>query len=244
MKTVLWRKKAWRKVGWPVKHPPGWKSEDFKARVITYENRATWLYPGYVPDTRKWREQKVRWIPTGQANQYSWYFVDETHFPLIFLWSNSHLKKQGHLSALIRQTSSTAATVFKMEGRFLAPFTQDARRDAQRNASKWDLLSPMGVFTLHASNTKGFALEFAWCCCVRVLCEWGLWEHGLKFNLYSFPATSSCSFSTLDYCDIEQCGFLSLPNFSGIFDIFFPGGNLRWAEEDMEVGKDCKDQRT
>ncbi len=30
-----------------------------------------------------------------------------------------------------------------------------------RNASKWDLLLSMGVFTLHASNIKGFAFRFA-----------------------------------------------------------------------------------
>ncbi len=42
-----------------------------------------------------------------------------------------------------------------------APFTQDAQHDAQHNAGKWDLLSSMGVFTLHASNIKGFAFQFA-----------------------------------------------------------------------------------
>ncbi len=31
----------------------------------------------------------------------------------------------------------------------------DAGRDTQHNACKWDLLSSMGVFTLHASNIKG-----------------------------------------------------------------------------------------
>ncbi len=50
-----------------------------------------------------------------------------------------------------------------------APFTQDAQRDAQRNASKWDLLSSMGVFTLHASNIKGFAFQFAWASRVKLL---------------------------------------------------------------------------
>ena len=34
-------------------------------------------------------------------------------------------------------------------------------RDAQRNASKWNLQAWMEVFTLHASNIKGFAFEFA-----------------------------------------------------------------------------------
>ncbi len=34
-------------------------------------------------------------------------------------------------------------------------------RDKTRNASKWDLCGWMGVFTLHASNIKGFAFEFA-----------------------------------------------------------------------------------
>ncbi len=42
-----------------------------------------------------------------------------------------------------------------------APFTQDVRRHVPRDASKWDLLFSMGVFTLHASNIKGFAVEFA-----------------------------------------------------------------------------------
>ncbi len=34
-------------------------------------------------------------------------------------------------------------------------------RTRTRNASKWDLLIWMGVSTLHASNIKGFAFEFA-----------------------------------------------------------------------------------
>ena len=42
-----------------------------------------------------------------------------------------------------------------------AQSTQDAGRDAQRDASKWDLLIWMGVSTLHASNIKGKMFEFA-----------------------------------------------------------------------------------
>ncbi len=64
------------------------------------------------------------------------------------------------------------------------PFTQDARRDAQCNASKLDLLSSMGVFTLHASNNKGFAFEFA----VRVASASYVNEAlGLPFLLSSTP---------------------------------------------------------
>ena len=39
---------------------------------------------------------------------------------------------------------------------------------ARANASKWNLLLWMGVFTLHASNIKGFAFEFACVCPVWV----------------------------------------------------------------------------
>ncbi len=42
-----------------------------------------------------------------------------------------------------------------------------SHRTRTRNASKWDLLSSMGVFTLHTSNVKGFAFEFAWACVPR-----------------------------------------------------------------------------
>ncbi len=52
-----------------------------------------------------------------------------------------------------------------------ASFTQDAGRDAQCNASKRDLLSSMGVFTLHARNIKGLALESVCVSRPRVLCE-------------------------------------------------------------------------
>ena len=40
-------------------------------------------------------------------------------------------------------------------------FRPNSHRTRTRNASKWDLLSSMGVFTLHTSNIKEFALELA-----------------------------------------------------------------------------------
>ena len=45
----------------------------------------------------------------------------------------------------------------------LAQSTQDAGHDAQREASKWDLLLWMGVSTLHASNIKGKTFQLAHC---------------------------------------------------------------------------------
>ena len=48
--------------------------------------------------------------------------------------------------------------------KYRSKLTQDARRNAQRNASKWDLLS-MGVFTLLASNMKEKTFQFA--CALR-----------------------------------------------------------------------------
>ncbi len=50
------------------------------------------------------------------------------------------------------------------------------------NASKWDLLMWMGVSTLHASNIKGFAFEFA----VRVLCGLGLKRKNQRWQV-KFP---------------------------------------------------------
>ena len=43
----------------------------------------------------------------------------------------------------------------------LAQSTQDAGKEAQHHASKWDLLMWMGVSTLHASNIKGKTFQFA-----------------------------------------------------------------------------------
>ena len=61
---------------------------------------------------------------------------------------------------------SLALTIHGIRNRgrftFLRPDSHRTR-NATRNATqaKWDLLSSMGVFTLHASNIKGFAFQFA-----------------------------------------------------------------------------------
>ncbi len=60
---------------------------------------------------------------------------------------------------------------------WLRPNLQDAGHDAQCNASKWDLLSSMWVFTLHTSNIKGKTFQFACASCGASCVSWAL-RHG------------------------------------------------------------------
>ena len=79
--------------------------------------------------------------------------------------------REGSGGGLIRGSSwGPATTMMMMPGP--ARLRPNSHRTHDATRSKWDLLSSMGVFTLHATNNKGKTFQFA--CASRVLCELGL----------------------------------------------------------------------
>ncbi len=121
-----------------------------------------------------------------------------------------------------------------------APFTQDAQRDVQCNTSKWDLLLSMGVFTLHASNIKGFAFQFA---CASRPASCVNWR--VLFTLseaHSHQASASAYIRVLDNTgDVMLTLMLMLAQIKTA--IFFPGSIAVLLTQTQEGEESCCSSR-